>query len=208
MCALNAKELVRGGHRVQVPACSSVCEVLLALAVWGCSSGGSHGGGSSGHDCTTGCQKIVAAGCPNDNQAKCETHCEHSLAQACLGSAGALYDCLLGFPLHCNPDGEAAADTTALTGQCLPQVLAAVRCEACVVDSNDGACGACRKASCCTEIKAIYEDPSFSEYYKCSEACQDGQCQASCRDQYPSLSERDSALASCASSKCASQCAK
>lgn len=93
-------------------------------------------------------------------QAKCETQCEYSLAQACPGSVGALYDCVLGFPLHCSKEGEAAPDTTALTGPCLPQVLATVRCKACVVDSNDGACGACRKASCCTEIKAIYEDPA------------------------------------------------
>jgi len=185
---------------------------LLALSLLfasACGSDGDGGGGSSSFDCTAGCQKIVAAGCPNDNQAKCETECKDDLTQAgsCSGSLGAVYDCLLAYPLHCNQDGEAAPDTTALTGQCLSQTLAAGRCEACVVDSNDDACDACRKASCCSEIKAVYDDASFANYYKCITACQDPQCQQNCTNQYPSVSQKGSAVSTCASSKCASQCA-
>lgn len=184
--------------------------VLGALVSLNCSSSGSDGGGggSGSFDCNTGCDKIVAVGCPNDNKAKCMQECQDDLAQAgaCSSQTGNLYNCLLGQPLSCDADGEASVDSSAISGACMTQAIDSARCSACVADSNDDACDSCQKQSCCTETKAIYDDPSFTAYYKCYTGCQDSTCQSNCIKQYPSIEQKGGAVSSCISSKCASAC--
>jgi hypothetical protein len=172
-----------------------------ALVSVSCSSSGSDGGGGGTFDCN-GCDKIIAAGCPNDDKATCVKECQDDLAQAgsCSSQMSGLYNCLLGTPLTCSPNGEATPDQAAIGSKCASQAIAGARCSACTVDSGDDACDTCEKQSCCNETKAIYDDANFMAYYQCYSACPDT-CKQACAQQYPSITEKGAAVAACTTSK-------
>jgi hypothetical protein len=182
----------------------------ITLLSFGCSSSGSSGGSGGGgnFDCTSGCQTIVAAQCPNDTQQGCEQECSADMADqgSCAGTYSTYLGCVIKLPLHCGTDGKATIDQAGIMSSCSSTAISYAKCIACLADASDSACESCVKQSCCSEMQAIYNDPNISAYLQCYNACTDSACQSNCITQYPTIQDKGAAVSTCRQSKCASAC--
>lgn len=185
---------------------------LLGAVVWiswGCSSsgGGDNGGGGS-FDCSAGCETVLKTACPNDTMQECVADCEESIAEAgsCGGQLKSLLSCAVTQPFYCDASGTAEVSDESIMSSCYSQVIASQRCEICLADASDSPCMSCFKASCCAELQAIMDDPSFKSYLTCYNACTDDACEKNCLSSHPSVQQKQVAAASCQTSKCASAC--
>ena len=175
----------------------------------GCSSGdGGSGGGGGSFDCKSGCDKILAVKCPNDTMEKCTSDCETDLTEAgdCAGSLKSLYSCAINLPFTCDASGEASVEGSASIEKCYPQQVTYGKCVSCQSDPSDDPCDTCAKQNCCSELKGVYDEPSFKDYLICYNNCQDQTCESNCIQQYPGVLDKGKSIVACQNSKCASSC--
>jgi len=184
--------------------------LLLVLAgAWGCSSGSGSGSGDPGALCESTCQKIVAVGCPNDEQSSCVAECQSELGKyaSCSAEMGAALDCYASkVQMTCGSSGKAIAQkppgvstTQLLQSLCPVEVGAFSACIACEPQPGDDATDTCLKQSCCTEAKAYFADPDYPSHMSCMDACYDTPpaCAQKCTAQYPSVGAKFEAITSC-----------
>jgi len=171
--------------------------------------GGSGIGGSAGSigavDCQRICEKRDAANCPSDPPIQtCVSNCTtgvDAIRRSCGPELEALGACVQARGTYsCNSSGESE-----LSG-CDPETRPYAVCAACIPAQSDTACQTCMKQSCCSQTKAFLNDPNFSAYQACVQACTDTQCEQACLTRYPSLTAAAQALVQCRQASCSSQC--
>ncbi|MEZ4226413.1 MAG: hypothetical protein R3B13_36040 [Polyangiaceae bacterium] len=187
--------------------------LVLSLGCFaGCSSGGSGSPNTGGSfDCSSGCDKLAGANCPNpDPKQTCVDECNNALNEAgsCRSAYAGLLNCFIARPFVCDASGQPSIDQDAALNACLTESIAYVKCGTCQADSSDGACTTCSKTKCCAQRQAIYDDPSFPAYTQCVSACPDGdtQCPQACNSKYPSVIQAGAAMTTCRSNSCATEC--
>jgi hypothetical protein len=158
-------------------------------------------GGTSGDYCPLFCK--VTSSCPNDTPLpKCLSTCAKdfpTVAAICGPQLKALYDCFASqAQISCSNQGDSK-----VIG-CESQMLGYAQCTSCTPLAGDDPCEACDKVSCCSELSALYNSPSFLPFYQCINSCNpDPQCQQPCLTQFPEIQKLFSDFASCQSQKCA-----
>lgn len=153
--------------------------------------------GADTPDCQAACNNVASAAClVVQDSRECLAHCELELAEpTCVAEAAALTECTANAPVTCNADGVPEI------GGCDAERQASTVCFACVPSTNDDACQACVKETCCDQQKAALGDRNLSDYSACSNACNaDTTCLQSCEARYPTAARALAALRECAAS--------
>lgn len=186
---------------------SAVVSIFLIAA---CSSGSGAGNPGStqsgGSTCDAVCQKGVSLKCGSTTSvSECTNKCSTELAgDQCASLSLGLTICALD-NFGCDIL-EGQLDAAALLQVCASQSGAYLGCQACEPEADDSTCEACKKSSCCSERKALYQNPDMGKFTACASECTDAACQEACTQQYPSLVQLTQAEQACGTSKCESAC--
>jgi hypothetical protein len=90
---------------------------------------------------------------------------------------------------------------------CSPEFDAIIACAACAPDSGDTSCGACLKASCCSELATFGVRSDAQIYLECIDACgSSASCFDSCGRVYPAAEAAFEDLFDCVDLRCSSPC--
>jgi hypothetical protein len=168
----------------------------------GGSSGGAGGAGGGGNaDCTTACDALERANCPNAQpRALCLADCG-AAANACPAELRPFASCVSTTGMiSCDADGFATvtgcdASFTRLSG-----------CSACLPGSTDDACDSCQKLSCCPQLYALLGASDSLDFARCLGECTTTACITTCQSQFPTAGGAFDALSQCIEASCLSTC--
>jgi hypothetical protein len=176
---------------------------LVASLAAGCSSGSGDGATTSA-TCEGVCAKEASIACPSARtEAQCVSRCETELSGTACGAEGLeVAACVVDRgTIQCG--GEDYVVEEDFRTLCPDEAVALMACSVCQPSSDDSACIACTRTSCCAEMRAVTEDPGYLDWTLCRDACSDSSCQDECDQLFAGVWSRIEAVAGCGFSTCA-----